>query len=218
MPLHVALAPEMRHVAGAPNALDILAAPEEWTLGTPAIVVLHGDEPFLAREILALLRDRLCPDEADRGWAWREFAGDEPLDARDVFDEAATVPMFATATRAAVVRQADAFVSAARERLEELAGADRGRRGLVILEVKSCPATTRLAKAAANRGLVIDTSLPARHDLGMLGDLAPAGRAGLQSRLPGLRHLLARTLDSAALQDGFLDWLAFQRYTARTVA
>ena len=59
---------------------------------------------------------------------------------------------------------------------------------------------------------------PARHDLGMLGDLAPAGRAGLQSRLPGLRHLLARTLDSAALQDGFLDWFAFQRDTARTVA
>ena len=164
-PPHAAVAPETRHVAGAPNALDILAAPDEWTLGTPAIVVLHGDEPFLARELLTLLRNRLCPDEADRDWAWREFAGDEPLDARDVFDEAATIPMFASATRAAVVRQADAFVSAARERLEDLAGADRGRRGLVILEVKSFPATTRLAKAAAKHGLVIDTSQPARHDL-----------------------------------------------------
>lgn len=159
------LVSETRHVAGAPNALDILVAPDEWTLGTPTMVVLHGDEPFLARELLGLLRDRLCPDEADRGWAWREFDGAEPLDPRDVFDEAATIPMFATATRAAVVRQADAFVSAARERLEALAGADRGRRGLVILEVKTFPATTRLAKAAVKQGLVIETSIPQRHDL-----------------------------------------------------
>ena len=110
------------------SALDILARPEEWSLGEPSIVVLVGDEPFLAFHMLALLRERLCPDEADRAWAWREFAGDVPPDPRDVFDEAATVPLFGGATRAAIVRAADAFVSQARELLEDLAGKPRGRR------------------------------------------------------------------------------------------
>ncbi len=56
---------------------------------------------------------------------------------------------------------------------------------------------------------------PAAHDLGTLADLAPPGRQGLQQRLPTLRHLLARTLQAAALEDGFLDWFAFQRDEAR---
>jgi DNA polymerase III subunit delta len=148
-----------------PSALDVLVASDTWDVGTPSMIVLHGDEPFLVRAMLERLRGVLCPDEADRDWAWREFAGDEPLDPRDVFDEAATVPMFATATRAAVVRQADAFVTAARERLETLAATPRGRRGVVILEVKTFPATTRLAKAVAAHGLVIETSVPQRLDL-----------------------------------------------------
>jgi DNA polymerase III subunit delta len=147
------------------SAVDILVASGTWDPGTPSMIVLHGDEPFLVRAMLDRLRDALCPDEADRDWAWREFAGDEPLDPRDVFDEAATVSMFAGATRAAVVRQADTFVTAARDRLEALAATPRGRRGVVILEVKTFPATTRLAKAVAAHGLVIETSIPLRADL-----------------------------------------------------
>jgi DNA polymerase-3 subunit delta len=152
-------------MAGGQTALEILGAAEQWTLGEPTIVVLHGDEPFLAGRMLALLRDRLCPDEADRDWAWREFDGGGELDPRTVFDEAATVPMFAGATRAAVVRNADGFVTAARESLETLAAGPRGRRGLVILEVRSLPATTRLAKAVAKAGLAVDVSIPQRFDL-----------------------------------------------------
>jgi len=152
-------------LAGGIHALELLLDPASLRIDAPSIVVLSGGEPFLARRCLGMLRDRLVPDEADRSWAWREFAGDEPLDPRDVFDEAATVPLFATATRAAVVRSADAFVTAARDRLETIASAHRGRRGLVILEVKTFPATTRLAKAVAQHGLVIDTSIPAKADL-----------------------------------------------------
>jgi hypothetical protein len=126
-------------VAAAITALDLLAAGASWSPGSPSLLVVHGDEPFLAGQVLAVLRDRLCPDEDDRAWAWREFAGDDELDPRDVFDEAATVPLFATATRVAVVRNADAFVSAARERLEAVAAAPRGGRGLVVLEVRSFP-------------------------------------------------------------------------------
>ncbi len=152
-------------MADAVSALDILKAPDGWSPGEPSLIVLHGDEPFLGGHVLSLLRERLCPDEADRGWAWREFAGEDEPDPRDVFDEAATVPLFAGATRAAVVRGADAFVSKCRETLESLAAAPRGRRGLVVLDVRSFPATTRLAKAVAKQGLAIDTSIPQRYDL-----------------------------------------------------
>lgn len=152
-------------MAGTLSALDILADQEGWQPGDPSLVAIHGDEPFLVLHVLDVLRSRLCPDEADRSWAWREFDGAGDLDPRDVFDEAATIPMFATATRAAVVRNADAFVTAARERLEAIAGSPRGRRGLVILEVRSLPSNTRLAKAVAKQGLAIDASIPPKADL-----------------------------------------------------
>lgn len=182
-------------MAAAITALDILKAGPDWSLGSPSVVVVHGDEPFLAGQVLALLRERLCPDEDDRSWAWREFAGDGELDPRDVFDEAATVPLFSGATRAAVVRSADAFVSAARERLETVATAPRGSRGLVVLEVRSFPANTRLAKAVTAHGLAIDASIPPRYDLAAWvrqwararhgADLAAATAARLLERLGG---------------------------------
>ncbi|MFM9010520.1 MAG: hypothetical protein ACKON8_06550, partial [Planctomycetota bacterium] len=101
-------------MAGTPSALEILAAPEDWNLGEPSLVVLHGDEPFLVLHLLELMRARLCPEEADRSWAWREFDGAAELDPRDVFDEAATIPLFATATRAAVTKVSAFRTTAAR--------------------------------------------------------------------------------------------------------
>jgi DNA polymerase-3 subunit delta len=159
-------------LAGGPHALDILLEPESLDVSTVSIVVLHGDDPFLAGRVLSVLRDTLVPDEDDRAWAWREFDGNQKFntdkrefDPQDVFDAAATIPMFATATRAAVVRQADAFVTASREQLERIAGTPRGRRGLVVLEVRAFPGTTRLAKAAAKDGLVVETTIPSKRDL-----------------------------------------------------
>lgn len=152
-------------MADPKTALEILKQSDAWSLGTPSLVALVGDEPFLTFHMLALLRERLCPDEADRSWAWREFSGSDEPDPRDVFDEAATVPLFAGATRAAIVRSADGFVSSAREKLELLANSPRGRRGLVILEVKTFPSNTRLAKAVAKHGLAIDATIPPRYDL-----------------------------------------------------
>jgi DNA polymerase-3 subunit delta len=178
------------------TALDILRDPAAWSAAwspdEPSLIVLHGDEPFLTLHVLGLLKERLCPDEADRAWAWREFAGDEDVDPRDVFDEAATVPLFATATRAAVVRGADAFVTANRETLETLASSPRGRRGLVILDVRSFPANTRLAKAVAKQGLAIDTSIPARSDLAAWIRDWSRTRHGLQLAAATAQRLLER--------------------------
>ena len=152
-------------MAEIPSALDILRKPDGWTVPDASVVAIVGDEPFLAGQLLGLLRDRRVPDDADRSWAWREFDGDAIEDPRDVFDEAATVPMFAGATRVAVVRAADPFVTKSRPALETLAAGPRGPRGLVILEVKTFPATTRLAKSLVSQGAIIDVAVPARTDL-----------------------------------------------------
>ncbi len=152
-------------MADSPTALEILRKPADWTLPAAPLLALVGDEPFLGGEVLRLLRDRLVPDEEDRGWAWREFDGDAIDDPREVFDEAATVPMFAGATRVVVVRGADTFVSGCRQRLEACASQPRGTRGLVILEVRSFPSSTRLAKALAAQGATIDVTVPPRADV-----------------------------------------------------
>ena len=87
------------------SALDLLLEPvSPERLAEASMIAIVGDDSFLAGEMVGRLRESLCPDEADRSWAWREFAGDAIDDPRDVFDEAATVAMFATATRTAVVR------------------------------------------------------------------------------------------------------------------
>ena len=56
---------------------------------------------------------------------------------------------------------------------------------------------------------------PEEFDLGLLQDLAPARRVWISGGLPRLRRLLARTLQAAGLEEGFLDWFAFQRDQAR---
>ncbi len=195
-------------MAGGTHALDILLEPESLDVDSASIVVLHGDEPFLAGRVLGVLRDSLVPDEADRDWAWREFAGDQPLDPRDVFDEAATIPLFATATRAAVVRQADTFVTASRELLEQVAGATRGRRGLVILEVRTFPSTTRLAKAATKNGVVIETTVGNKRDVaGWVRKWASAIH-GLKLAAATAEALLERLAGNLGLVDQALARLA----------
>jgi Fe-coproporphyrin III synthase len=56
---------------------------------------------------------------------------------------------------------------------------------------------------------------PEEFDLGRLQDLSPERRVWITCGLPRLRKLLARTLHAAALEDGFVDWFAFQRDQAR---
>ncbi|MFM8435869.1 MAG: DNA polymerase III subunit delta, partial [Planctomycetia bacterium] len=195
-------------MAASRSALDILAKPDEFDLGDPTLVVLVGDEPFLSFHMLALLRERLCPDEADRAWAWREFNGTDDLDPRDVFDEAATVPLFAGATRAAIVRNADAFVTRARAALEAVANGPRGRRGLVILEVTSLPANTRLAKAVGQHGLAVDVTIPGRADLAAWVKRWARSRHGLTLAAATAERLLERLAGNLGQVDQALARLA----------
>ena len=131
----------------------------------PSMVVLVGDDQFVNQHILSRLRKCIHSEEEDESWAWREFSGEDQPDPRDIFDEVATVPMFSTAARIATVRRADSFVSSHREILENFAGRRPGNGGFLMLEVRSFPSNTRLAKAVQQHGLIITTSTPPRFDL-----------------------------------------------------
>jgi len=151
--------------------LDLLLDPERLKSlinegdNKPSMVVLAGDDPFVNRLILSRLRKCIHPDEDDTSWACREFSGDDQPDPRDIIDEVATIPMFGDAARIAIVRRADSFVSAHREILESVASRNSGRGGFLVLEVRSFPSNTRLAKAVHQHGLAIITTTPPRFDL-----------------------------------------------------
>lgn len=106
------------------------------------IYALHGDEAFLKRQALAALRETVFgPGGDDMGWS--AHAGEQATFAA-VVDELRTAPFLAP-RRVVVVEAADPFVTRYRQALEKLA-ADPPASGVLVLEVKSWPANTRLAK------------------------------------------------------------------------
>jgi DNA polymerase-3 subunit delta len=109
------------------------------------LYVLHGDEDFLKRQVLAALR-RLVLGPDDNGFALSTYPGDKAVWAA-VHDELETLP-FLSPRRLVVVESADPFVSRERPRLEKyLAGlAGRQTTGVLVLEVRSWPANTNLAR------------------------------------------------------------------------
>src|SRR5438045_2484010 len=80
------------------------------------VYVLHGDEPFLKRQVLAALRTLvLGPDAED--FALSTHPGDKATYAA-VRDELETLPFLAP-RRLVVVENADPFVTRERARLEK---------------------------------------------------------------------------------------------------
>ncbi len=141
------------------HAVDYLAAAEKH----PArpVCVVFGDEPFLKRQVLTRLREQAAgEDQAD--FSLSTFDG-RTTELRDVIDELATVAMFGGGKRVVVVEEADQFVSRYRSELEDYVARPKPT-GILILEVKSWPANTRLYKAVAGDGLQVDCSAlpPAR--------------------------------------------------------
>jgi len=136
------------------HAVDYLAKPQKH--GPRPLCVLFGDEPFLKRQALLLLRRTvLGDDEGDLSY----FASEgRKTQLADVLDELATVAMFGGGGRLVVVEKADTFVTKYRGELEDYAA--RPANGVLVLEVKSWPANTRLYKAVAAGGLPIDCHAP----------------------------------------------------------
>lgn len=116
----------------------------------PGLVVLSGGQRHLKSSILSWLKKSVLNDD-DSGLT--RFAGKD-TDLQTVWDELRTVSMWGD-RRLVVVDEADEFVTKHRAGLEKYA-ATPSKNGVLLLEVKSWPKTTRLAKQVAQTGLDIE--------------------------------------------------------------
>jgi DNA polymerase III subunit delta len=138
--------------SAAVSAVAYLAEPEKHPVGP--VCAVTGDELFLKREVLAALRRDVLGQEQDE-FSLTTFAGRSGVALRDVLDALATVSLFGGGRRMVVVDEADDFVSENRAELEDYV-AKPHRSGVLVLDVKTWPSTTRLAKAVAAAGLTIE--------------------------------------------------------------
>ena len=120
------------------------------------VCAVFGDDFYLKREVLATLRKQILSGD-DAEFSLTTFAGRD-AELRDVFDALATVSLFGGARHLVIVEEADTFVTAHRAELEQYAARPvaAAAGGVLVLEVKTWPANTRLAKAVAADGLAIE--------------------------------------------------------------
>ena len=145
---------------GTVSALDYLAAPAKHS--AKSVCAVYGDDAYLKSEVLSALRQDLLGGDQD-SFSLSTFPGRDAL-LRDVLDALATVSLFGQGRRMVIVEEADAFVSQYRSELEDhVAQATRG--AVLVLDVKTWPSNTRLAKAVAATGLAIDCAAPKERPL-----------------------------------------------------
>ena len=155
------------------HAVDYLAASEKQP--PRSVCVLFGDEPFLHRQALLAIRSAVlgCDDgefslatfdgaaaKTAAGANAKNDKGPEPkTKLHDVLDELGTVAMFGRGGRLVVVEQADDFIAYYRKELEDYVAGPNAS-GVLVLDVKSFPANTRLFKAVSAEGFVVDCNAP----------------------------------------------------------
>jgi DNA polymerase-3 subunit delta len=122
------------------DALTFLAKPPA---KRQPIYALVGDEDFLKRRVREKVVAAALGD-ADPVFAVTAYAGDK-LDFSTVRNDLDTLP-FLSPVRVVVVENADPFVTAHRPALEKYAAAPSPA-GVLILDVRSLPESTRLSKA-----------------------------------------------------------------------
>jgi DNA polymerase-3 subunit delta len=144
-------------MAATVNAIDWLTkAPPK---AIPGVCVAYGDEPFLKRQVLARLRQTILGD-GDAEFSWDEFDEKETkVVLRDVLDELSTVSLFGSGRRVVAVLNADEFITRFRPQLEDYVAKPRST-GILILEVKTWAANTRLFKAVAASGMQVECKAP----------------------------------------------------------
>src|SRR5262245_23983041 len=149
------------------------------------VYVVHGDEAFLKRQVLAALKTLvLGPD--DDGFGLSAHPGDKAIFAA-VHDELETLP-FLGARRLVVVENADPFVTRERARLEKYV-AEPSKTGVLVLDVNSWPSTTRLAKLVPDAATLNCKALAPQHLPGWCADWC-AARHGKQLPTAAARLLV----------------------------
>lgn len=137
-------------------ALDYLAQPEKHA--PQPVCALFGDESFLRRQAILCLRAAVLGGD-DGDFSLTTFEGRD-AQFSDVHEVLSTVAMFGGGRRLAVVENADDFVTRYRAQLEDYV-ARPSHSGVLVLDVDSLPSNTRLYKAIAAGGLLIDCGAPA---------------------------------------------------------
>ncbi len=135
------------------HATDFLKEPNQHA--HVGVVVLSGPETHLRSQARKALVEVVCGsggDDTDLGLT--SFAGKE-ADYKSVSDELRTVSMFGD-HRVVVIEDADDFVSKNRPQLEKYVEKP-ARKATLVLDVKSWPKTTRLAKkVVSTKNLTIE--------------------------------------------------------------
>jgi DNA polymerase-3 subunit delta len=117
------------------------------------IYAVCGTETFLKRQAMdQIIKDVL--GNADRALAMSEYdCATTTAELASVLDDLRTLP-FLTDRRLVVVREADKFITLYRQALEEYASSPSPT-GVLLIECKSLPGNTRLAKQIAKIGQVL---------------------------------------------------------------
>ena len=119
------------------------------------ICVVYGDDAFLRSSAVRHIRDQVLDGE-DAEFSLSRFDGDNTkLEFRDVLRELQTTAMFGGGQRVVRVDEADPFVSKCRAELEKYVEKP-SEQAVLILQLKSFPATTRLFKQLVATGLLIE--------------------------------------------------------------
>ena len=121
----------------------------------PPLIVIHGEDNLQKTRALEDALDTLLPPEVDRSLALTTYDGTRPEDQGGptpaaIFEDLATLPFLAD-RRVVVIRDADTFIRAYREKLENYV-AKPSPTAVLVLECRSFPSNTRLAKGAKTAG------------------------------------------------------------------
>ena len=116
------------------------------------IYVVFGAETFLKREAVRDIMAQVLAG-ADPSLALSEYDGGGSVELAQVLDDLRTLPFLAP-HRLVVIRDADTFITRYREELEDYCE-NLSDTGVLLLECKSFPSTTRLAKRVQSIGQAI---------------------------------------------------------------
>jgi len=158
------------------------------------VYILHGTDEFLRDQHRHRIID-LMVGQSDPQLCVATF--DATAQLADVLDELRTLPFLAPC-RVVIVRDADAFVTAFRTKLEDYLQSPCRTSSLVLI-VSSWPRTTRLAKLVSKTGEVLECSVAERTNLPAW--LAEAARRRDKAIAPDAAGLLGEWMgaDFAAL-------------------
>jgi DNA polymerase-3 subunit delta len=138
------------------HAFDFL---ESNGLKLAPVYVVFGEDAFLAK--LAVRRVRTMALGGDSDDVPDAVFDGADAQWRDVNDELSTVSLFGGERRVVEISDADTFVSAHRGKLEEYVQRPSST-SVLLLRVKSWPATTRLYKLIEEAGTAVDCGPPTK--------------------------------------------------------